>query len=362
MLEKLYKKIFPILNFVPPELAHNLAIKFFSKYKKTIEKDDQILNSNVCNLQFSNPIGLAAGFDKNGEAYNGLLSLGFGFVEIGTVTLNPQIGNKKPRIFRLKEDKAIINRLGFNNVGAEKVLKNIKKNEVNSKRLLGINLGKNLDSIEPIEDYLKLIKIFDKKASYITLNISSPNTPDLRELEKKNNLEKFVKKVSLVKRKNSIKSPIFLKIDPDLNTKELGDIADIILSSSIDGIIISNTSINRSNNLINTNAGEVGGISGLPLKTKSNKLLKDFYILTNGKIPLIGVGGISNAKDAYERILNGASLVQLYTALVYHGPSIVNNIKKELVYFLKKDNYKCVEQAIGKLNKLKWLKKKIFQK
>ena len=352
MFEKLYKKIFPIIKFIPPEIAHNLAIKFFSSFKKEIKSDDPILNTRVCNLKFTNPIGLAAGFDKNGEAFEGLICLGFGFVEIGTITINPQYGNKKPRIFRLLEDKAIINRLGFNNIGAEKVLQKIEKYDpINGFGLLGVNLGKNLDSKEPIEDYIKLLKIFNKKANYITLNISSPNTPGLRELEQKDNLDKLVKKISLFKRKNSVNIPIFLKIDPDISKNQLGDISDIVLSSRIDGVIISNTSIQRSDELISKHASEKGGISGLPIKDTSNKLLKDFYILTNGKIPLIGVGGISNGKDVYERILNGASLIQLYTSLIYKGPFIVNKIKEELVYLLKRDNYKSLEQAVGKLNK-----------
>jgi len=352
LFEKLYKKIFPILNIIPPELAHNLAIRFFTNFKNKIKPDDPILNLQVCNLKFNNPIGLAAGFDKNGEAYDGLMRLGFGFVEIGTVTLKPQYGNKKPRIFRLLEDKAIINRLGFNNIGAEKILQKIEKYDtINKPALLGVNLGKNLDSKEPIEDYVKLLKIFYKKANYVTLNISSPNTPGLRELEQKDNLDKLVKNISLFKRKNSINIPIFLKIDPDLSKQQLGDIADIVLSSTIDGVIISNTSIYRSNELISKYASEEGGISGAPIKKISNLLLKDFYILTNGKIPLIGVGGISNGKEAYERILSGASLIQLYTSLIYSGPSIVNNIKEELIYLLKKDNYNSINKAIGKLNK-----------
>ena len=347
MFEKFYKIIFPLLNFIPPEVAHGLAIKFFSNFKKKSDPDDSILNSNVCNLNFPNPIGIAAGFDKNAVAYQGLIALGFGFVEIGTVTINPQSGNKKPRVFRLAQDKAIINRLGFNNIGAEKVLENIERNDKkNSSRLVGVNLGKNLDSKKPINDYVELLKIFNKKANYLTLNISSPNTPGLRDLEKKDNLEILVKKVSSYRRKNSIKTPVFLKIDPDLSKKELGDVADIILSSTIDGVIISNTSVKRSNDLINKNSNEKGGLSGLPIKEKSNILLKNFYILTNGKIPLIGVGGISNGKDVYERILNGASLVQLYTSLIYQGPTVINRIKQELIYFLKKDNYKNVNQAI----------------
>ena len=352
MFKKLYKIIFPVLKFVPPELAHNLAIKFFKNFNKNIKQDDPILNVNICNLKFTNPIGLAAGFDKNGEAYHGLMKLGFGFVEIGTITAKPQDGNTQPRIFRLIEDKAIINRLGFNNIGAEKVLQKIEKHDVDkSSALLGVNLGKNLDSQDPIEDYIKLLKIFNKRANYITLNISSPNTPGLRELEQKENLDKLVKKISLFKRKNSVNIPVFLKIDPDLSNKQLEDIADIVLSSTIDGVIISNTSIYRSNELVSKYANEKGGISGLPIKKVSNQLLKKFYILTNGKVPLIGVGGISNGKDAYERILNGASLIQFYTALVYKGPSVVNEIKEELAYLLKKDNYNSVKDAIGKLNK-----------
>ena len=352
MFEKLYKRIFPILNFIPPELAHNLAVRFFTNFKNKIKLDDPILNIEICNLKFTNPIGLAAGFDKNGEAYDGLMRLGFGFVEIGTVTVNPQYGNKKPRIFRLLEDKAIINRLGFNNIGAEKVLQKIEKYDpINGFGLLGVNLGKNADSQEPVEDYVKLLKIFNKKANYVTSNISSPNTPGLRELEQKDKLDKLVKKISLFKRKNSANIPVFLKIDPDLSRQQLGDIADIVLSSRIDGVVISNTSIYRSNELISKHANEKGGISGLPIKKISNRLLKDFYVLTNGKIPLIGVGGISNGKDVYERILNGASLIQFYTSLIYNGPSIVNNIKEELIYLLKKDNYNSIDQAIGKLNK-----------
>ncbi len=352
MFEKLYRKIFPLLNFVPPELAHNLAIKFIANYKKEMRKDSSILNTEVCNLKFSNPIGLAAGFDKNGEACDGLVSLGFGFIEVGTITLNPQSGNKKPRIFRLMEDKAIINRLGFNNIGSKRILDNLKKYDFRKKNgIIGANLGKNFDSKELFNDYLNLLKIFDKKTNYITLNVSSPNTPGLRELEKKDNFDKLVNKVSNLKKQKKINVPVFIKLDPDLSKKETSDIAEIILKSKIDGIIISNTSINRSNKLISKFSKESGGISGLPIKSKSNRLLKEFYSLTKGKIPLIGVGGISNGQDAYERILSGASLIQLYTSLVFNGPIVINKIKNELIYLLKKDNYKSIRHAVGKLNK-----------
>ena len=352
MFKKLYKKLFPLLNFVPPELAHNLAIKFFSNIKYKKETDDPILQTHVCNLKFKNPLGLAAGFDKNGKAFQGLLNLGFGFVEIGTVTLKPQVGNKKPRVFRLLEDKAIINRLGFNNNGAEKILKrNESSDSLINSGLIGINIGKNFDSKDSVEDFKKLLKIFHHKANYITLNISSPNTPGLRELEKKDNLDKLIRNISLEKRKNLSNIPIFVKIDPDLSKNELQDIADIILASNIDGVIISNTSIERPKGLGNKHIVEKGGISGEPLKKVSNETLKEFFILTNGKVPLIGVGGISSGKDAYERILNGASLIQFYTSLVYNGPSIVNTIKNELILLLKKNNYKSISEAVGKLNK-----------
>ena len=208
-----------------------------------------------------------------------------------------------------------------------------------------------MDSNEPIEDYESLFKIFHKNADYITLNVSSPNTPDLRDLQKKYNLEKLIETISKHKKNNSIKTPVFLKIDPDMPEVEYNDIADIVLSYSIDGVIISNTSTYRPNELISKKSYIEGGLSGVPIKERSNKVLKKFYNLTQGKIPLIGVGGISNGKDAYERILNGASLIQLYTSLVYQGPSIVNDIKKELIYLLKKNNYKTVSQAVGKLNK-----------
>ena len=338
---------------IPPELAHNLAIRYFSNYKKKeTELDDPILNTNVCDLKFSNPIGLAAGFDKNGKSFNGLFNLGFGFVEIGTITLKPQVGNKKPRIFRLLEDKAIINRLGFNNDGAQNILKRIqKKNSSESLGILGVNIGKNFDTMSFFEDYKILLKIFYKDSKYITLNVSSPNTPGLRELQEKDNLDQLVKSICLEKRKYSLNVPIFIKVDPDLSDSSLKDIADIVLGSNINGVIISNTSIKRSNKLVSKYALEKGGISGKPLLEISNEVLRKFYILTNGKVPLIGVGGISSGKDVYEKILNGASLVQMYTALVYYGPGIIKKIKDELIFLLKKDKYKSISSAVGKLNK-----------
>ena len=353
MIKKLYKSFFPLINLIPPELAHNLAIRYLSNYKKKeTELDDPILNTNICDLKFSNPIGLAAGFDKNGKSFNGLFNLGFGFVEIGTVTLKPQVGNKKPRIFRLLEDKAIINRLGFNNDGAQNILKRIqKKNSSESFGILGVNIGKNFDTTSFFEDYKILLKIFYKDSNYITLNVSSPNTPGLRELQEKDNLDQLVKSICLEKRKYSLNVPIFIKIDPDLSDSSLKDIADIVLGSNINGVIISNTSIKRSNKLVSKYALEKGGISGKPLLEISNEALRKFYILTNGKVPLIGVGGISSGKDVYEKILNGASLVQMYTALVYYGPGIIKKIKDELIFLLKKDKYKSISSAVGKLNR-----------
>lgn len=348
MIEKLYKKLFPILSLIPPETAHSLAIKFLSgiKYKDTV--DDPILKTSLSKLKFKNPIGIAAGFDKDGKAFKGLLNLGFGFVEVGTVTLYPQDGNLKPRIFRLSEDEALINRLGFNNEGSKRVLERIRKKNKENYGVLGVNIGKNFNSKDYINDYKMLLKIFYKDADYITLNISSPNTPGLRELQQKYNLEKLIKNIFLFKRKYSLDIPIFIKIDPDLTDKSLKDIADITLSSNIESVIISNTSIRRSKELKNKNFSEKGGISGKPILKISNEILKKFYIFTNGKIPLIGVGGVSSGKDAYEKIINGASLVQLYTSLVYNSPFIIKKIKEELAFLLKKNNYNSINSAVGK--------------
>ncbi len=342
-----------ILKLFPPELAHFITINALKYYKFNYNTiDDPILSQHLIGLDFPNPIGLAAGFDKNAEVVKSMLSIGFGFVEVGTITPLPQKGNKKPRIFRLEEDKAIINSLGFNNRGSRKVIKNISKlkNNFVGNKIIGVNLGKNKDSLNAIDDYLYGIEQFANLSSYITINISSPNTAGLRDLQLRGNIEGLIKKIVAKRDKieNIQKKPILIKISPDLNEDQLRDIALISLANNIDGLILTNTTINRPENLLSNNKRHNGGLSGKPLLNKSNNILRKMYNLTNGQITLIGVGGISNGIDCYEKIKSGASLVQLYTALTYSGPSLISNIKKELIDLIKTDGYKNISEVIGK--------------
>ena len=342
-----------ILKFFPPELAHTItinALKYISFNFNNI--DDPILSQHLIGLDFPNPIGLAAGFDKNAEVIKSMFSLGFGYIEVGTVTPLPQIGNQKPRIFRLEEDNAIINSLGFNNKGLKKVKKNISKIKKNfsSNRIIGVNLGKNKNSVNSIDDYIYGMEELGSLSSYITINISSPNTEGLRDLQLRGNIEKLIKKI-IIKREeistiNNI--PIFIKISPDLDEDQLRDIALISLANNVDGLILTNTTINRSINLLSANKKIEGGLSGKPLFERSNNILRKMYNLTNGQIILIGVGGISNGSDCYEKIKSGASLLQLYTALIFAGPTLVKKIKNELIDLIKTDGYKNISEVVGK--------------
>lgn len=347
-----YPFIKPILFQLDPELAHNLAI--FSLNNKLILgnkiQNYKSLKNNVLGIDFENPIGMAAGFDKNAQIFNNLGKFGFGFVECGTVTPKAQKGNPKPRLFRLPEDKAIINRMGFNNHGLDCFLNNVK-NKKDSKQILGINIGKNKDTEDEVIDYLTCLKALYPFASYITINISSPNTKNLRNIQKSEILDNFLsqiidEKLKLVK-KYQKNIPILLKIAPDLSIQEVEDIASIVLKNKIDGVIISNTTINNKEDLKSGFKDEAGGLSGAPLLIKSNKILELFYHVTQGKIPIIGVGGISNGAEAYEKIKLGASLIQIYSAFVFEGFYLVEKIKKELDYLLKKDGFNNISQAIG---------------
>ena len=348
----IYKTVQPLIFKLDPELAHNLAIKFLKSnlfFPETKEYEN--LKQNLFELDFNNPIGMAAGFDKNAEIAENLTKFGFGFVECGTVTPFAQIGNKKPRIFRLEEDKAIINRLGFNNFGANIFEHNLAKISNDSPYIIGINIGKNKDTQEAITDYLELLERFYSQCSYITINISSPNTENLRNLQKEDQLNLFLsvikeKKFELEKRYKK-NTPIFLKVAPDLTFEEQEKMAQTVLENKIDGMIVSNTTIARNFDLQNSNSIEIGGLSGKPLFIKSNEVLRNFYKLTEGKIILIGVGGVSSANDAYEKIKCGASLVQIYSAFIYEGFGLVEKIKKELSYLIKKDGFKNVSEARG---------------
>jgi len=338
-----YSFLRSLLFLLDPEIAHRITINYLKMVRSKKSESYNVLRSNVFGLNFPNPVGIAAGFDKNAEVAENLINLGFGFSEVGTVTPNPQPGNPKPRIFRLKDDEAIINRLGFNSDGFDQVKTRLGK--INDS-IVGVNIGANKDSKDFSEDYIKGIKFFSTLASYITINISSPNTPGLRKLEVLENLDVLLDKINnLHKEDLLIKIPILLKISPDLKSDNLKYLCDKVLSSEIDGLIISNTTVAR--NSITSNLAQEGGLSGRPLFKSSTLQLRKVYKYTNGEIPLVGVGGIDSAEKAYEKIKNGASLVQLYTGLVYNGPKLIKNINKDLSILIEKDGYNNISEAIG---------------
>ena len=344
-----------LLRLLPPESAHQITIKLLkSNLAISGKKNEEFyaLKQTILGIDFVNPLGLAAGFDKNAEVIKSMLSYGFGFVEVGTITPRPQKGNPKPRVFRLKEDEAIINHLGFNNDGSEKILKNLKSFYSSNffSGVVGINIGKNKSTENDIDDYLYCIDKFSNYGNYITINISSPNTPGLRDLQLRGRIEALVKKIQ--KKQNEIEQlsnkPIFIKISPDLEDEQLRDIALMSLANNVNGLIISNSTLKRPNTLSSLYKNEVGGLSGKPLFIDSTIMLKKMYSLTNGQIPLIGVGGITNGNECYEKIKAGASLVQLYTAMVYQGPKVVTKIITELNSLVLTDGYKNISEAVGK--------------
>ncbi len=345
--------IFNIIQNFPPETAHSITLKLLKlsfKQKKIFQ--DPILHQHLLGLDFFNPVGMAAGFDKNAEVIESLFNFGFGFIETGTVTPYPQYGNEKPRVFRLKEDLALINHLGFNNKGTDYVKNKLKKLKLNSlsKGIVGVNIGKNKNSENYIKDYEYCLEQLGHLAHYVTINISSPNTPGLRNLQNRGQIENLV--IALKKKKKSIPNlettPIFLKIAPDINEEQMRDIALISLANNIDGLIISNSTTERSSSLKSFAKNEIGGLSGKPLFLESTLILKKMFSLTNGQILLIGVGGVSSGSECYEKIKSGASLIQLYTALTYQGPKIIDKILNDLINLLKSDGYKNIKEAIGK--------------
>jgi len=340
----------PFLFKLDPETTHDLAIKslkFNYLPRKMFEvEDEQILNIELLGKNFPNPIGLAAGFDKSGEVYNSLLKFGFGFIEIGTVTPLKQFGNPKPRIFRLEDDSALINRLGFNNDGIE-IIKNRIKSE-KKKGVVGINIGPNKNTKDQKNDFCIGLKNFFDIADYITVNISSPNTVGLRDFHDRGKLEDLLLALNKIKSENKINIPLLLKISPDIKDNQISEIADTAIINDISGIILTNTTNSNKDKLISDFKKEEGGLSGEPLQQISTNMIKKFYKQLNGKIPIIGVGGVNSGKSAYEKIIAGASLLQLYTGLVYKGPSIVKNIKKELIQILKVEGLNNIKDAIGK--------------
>ena len=340
----------PFLFNLDPETAHNLAIKSlkFNYLPKKIfnVEDEQILNIELMGKKFPNPIGIAAGFDKSAEVYNSLLKLGFGFVEIGTVTPLKQFGNPKPRVFRLEDDKALINRLGFNNDGIEVVAKRIKQEE--KKGILGINIGPNKKTSDQKNDFCLGLEIFLDLADYITINISSPNTDGLRDFHNQEKLTDLLIALNKIKKEKKKNIPLLLKVSPDITDDDIPKIADVIINNSISAIILTNTTKRNRDRLVNEMKLEEGGLSGKPLQKISTNMIAKFYKQLNGKIPIIGVGGIDSGKSAYEKIIAGASLLQLYTGLVFKGPSIAKEIKKELIQILKIEGVKSIKEIVGK--------------
>lgn len=335
----MYKKIIlPFLFLFDPEKVHNFTFLFFKIslnlpfigffIEKIYSVKNNKLERKLFGLDFKNPVGLAAGFDKNAKLYKELSRFGFGFVEIGTVTPQPQQGNPKKRLFRLTNDQGIINRMGFNNDGMAKIALRLKKNK---NILIGGNIGKNkaTPNDKAVNDYLLCFNYLFDYVDYFVVNVSSPNTPNLRELQNTNFLRVILDSLNKENLKKSKTKPILIKISPDLSKENLLEIVDLAISLKIDGIIATNTTINR-DNLTSKNINESGGLSGKPLANKSNEVIRFISDKSNGKIPIIGVGGIHSAKDAIDKIKAGADLVQIYTGFIYEGPSLIKSINKAL--------------------------------
>jgi dihydroorotate dehydrogenase len=335
------------VRLLDPEAAHRATVRLMaSPFAPRLHvRSDPMLRTRIAGIDFPNPLGLAAGFDKNAEVPDAMLRLGFGFVEIGGVTPLPQPGNDRPRVFRLVEDGAVVNRYGFNNDGLDAVAARLSRRK--RMGIVGANLGANKDSADRLEDYVKGVKGLEGLVEFYTVNISSPNTPGLRALQDKAALSRLLKRVIAARDGLSVKAPVFLKIAPDLTDVDKADIAAAALEEKIDALIVSNTTIARAASLKSSYKEERGGLSGRPLFAPSTALLKEFRQSLKGRIPLIGVGGVFSAEDAYEKIRAGASLVQLYTALIYKGPALVAQIVERLPRFLKRDGFKSIGEAAG---------------
>jgi dihydroorotate dehydrogenase len=337
----------PLLHGMDAEAAHGLTIKALKTCLAGSSKTRSPSNLAIwCfGLDFENPLGLAAGFDKNAEVPDSMLALGFGFVEVGTVTPRPQAGNPRPRLFRLSEDQAVVNRMGFNNEGHAAVWQRLRRRKGNP-GIVGVNIGANKDTADRISDYVAGIAAFSDVASYFTINISSPNTPGLRNLQSVEELRPLLKRLNEARESQKQQVPMLLKIAPDLQDDEMKAMAECCMNSKVDGVIISNTTISRPQ-LQSPHAQETGGLSGAPLFDLSTQQLARFYRLTKGKIPLIGVGGISNAEQAWSKICAGASLLQLYSALVFQGPELLQEILNGLSRKISQNKMSGLTEAVG---------------
>ncbi len=342
----IYRLATRALSSLDAETAHRLSIHAlaFDLGPRRRQRSELNLQQNLWGLNFPNPVGLAAGFDKNAEVPLKILRAGFGFTEIGTVTPRPQTGNDKPRLFRLRDDRAVINRMGFNNDGLDKVAHRLAALPRHD-GIIGANLGANKDSEDRVGDYVIGMERLRNLADYFVVNVSSPNTPGLRDLQEREQLEALLGAVLTAR--GEVAAPILVKVAPDLKPDDIEDISAVAISAGIDGMIISNTTIGLRDHLLDAAAGETGGLSGRPLMDLSTDILRQFYRATGGKLPLVGVGGIASGEDAYRKVRAGATLVQLYSALVYEGPGLVARINRELAKLLCRDGYQTIREAVG---------------
>ena len=335
----IYRLARPILFLTDPELAHRATISALRRLPARTPQFDSRLASTVAGIDFPSPVGLAAGFDKDAEVPDAMLGLGFGFAEVGTITPLPQAGTPKPRLFRLVEDKGVINRMGFNNGGFASAMTRLSSRK--RRGVVGVNIGANKDAVDRVADYVAGMRAMSPYADYITVNISSPNTPGLRGLQDKAALDALLDAVMAVRT-----VPVFLKVAPDLDTQAIDDVAAVTMARGVDALIVGNTTISRPP-LASRWQGEAGGLSGVPLKSLAMEKLKAFRRATGGKLPLIAAGGIDSADEAYARIRAGASLVQIYSALVYHGPGLAKSIAAGLVRLLDRDGFAHIGDVVG---------------
>jgi len=338
----------PLLSALDPEDAHRLTVNMlkFAPLPRA-GKDDRRLAVRAFGLNFPNPVGMAAGFDKNAEVPDALLSLGFGFVEVGTITPRPQSGNPRPRVFRLDADEAVINRLGFNSQGAERVLQRLAR-RARKGGIVGINIGANKNSSDRVGDYVRLIERFAPVASYLTINVSSPNTPGLRDLQQASVLGDMLARVIDARERAAVPTPVLLKIAPDLSLNELDDIVGVARARRVDGMIIGNTTVTRPQSLRETErAKEAGGLSGRPLFSLSTRMLAESYVRVEDVFPLVGAGGIDSGTAALAKIRAGATLVELYSALVFRGLGLVAEIKAALLAAIEGERQNGFKTLIG---------------
>ena len=350
----LYRIARPVLFRMDAEKAHDLTLKALRSglVPSLPSVVDPALEVTLWDRKFPNPVGLAAGFDKNAAVIGAMLGFGFGFVEVGTVTPKAQAGNPRPRVFRDEQSGAVINAMGFPNEGMAAFKNNFEKFLGRKPRppgVIGINIGMNKDQAEPAKDYRTLIRALGPLADYLTVNISSPNTPGLRDLQQKGPLADLLGELMEERKKScgAAPPPLLLKLAPDLDENRQGEIAAVCLNAGVDGLILTNTTLARPPSLPPVFAACKGGLSGRPLKERSTAVIHNFYRLTGGRLPLIGLGGVSGAADAYEKIRAGASLVQLYTALVFYGPDVVREVNTGILQLLKRDGFTRVGQAVG---------------